>query len=142
MSRSVTKGKNAEREVKDLIQQACDTALGKDVYRIQRVGYQAAEAGGADLCGVPWLSVEVKHHARTTPGKLEEWWKQAQHQAAPGRGKPAQVAVLAHKENNRPWTFVVVAKVWCGNGLHPLRLSLAEGCFLRWLIGELRSRGA
>lgn len=142
MSRSVAKGKQAERDIVGLVQAACDIAFGNGTVEVGRTGYTAAgEHGGSDISGVPWLAVEVKHHARATPAKEREWWTQCCRQAAARPGKPAQVPLLAAKENNRPWRFTLVARVWCAGGLRPMRVTVGEEDVLAWLIAELRARG-
>ncbi len=74
------KGKGGELEVRDLFRTALQ-GLMPDVTVIRR-NHQQAEIGGADLVGVPYLSVEVKRVKQIVWGKgLMDWWEQCTVQA-------------------------------------------------------------
>lgn len=77
---SRNKGKGGEREVRDLFRKLLINEM-EDVTVIRR-NHQQAEIGGADLVGVPWLSVEVKRVKKIVWGKgLLDWWEQCVEQA-------------------------------------------------------------
>ncbi len=72
---SRNKGKRAEREVVKLIQPLVDRAFtdaGRVAPLVQRNTIQS-HVGGADLVGVPFLAIEVKHCEIFC---LPAWWRQ------------------------------------------------------------------
>lgn len=87
---SRNKGKAGEREVRDKFRKALKGYMA-DVEDIRR-NHQQAEIGGADLVGVPYLSVEIKRVQKITWGKgLMDWWEQCCEQAAADSKTPCLV---------------------------------------------------
>lgn len=94
-NRSGQKGKRAEREVVKLLQPIVDAAYhqaGKEPPLLQRTSYSASSlAGGADLMGVPFLAIEVKHRESYS---IPSWWKQTCEQAQ------GRLPILFYRRNN------------------------------------------
>ena len=81
MTHAVNKGKEGEREVRALFRNALEGII-PDTEVIKR-NHQQAECGGADLVGVPYLSVEVKRVKKIVWGKgLWDWWEQCVEQCS------------------------------------------------------------
>lgn len=101
MSRN--KGKRAEREVIALIQPVVTDAYEqarKRVPVLQRNTIQS-DLGGHDISGLEWLSLEVKHHAKSAiPG----WWRQCTEQAATMGVHRSLTPVLFYRMNHMPFT--------------------------------------
>lgn len=107
MVNAVNKGKAAEREVVRLLQPVVNDAYVR-LWReepelagyvgecpvLQRNTLQADD-GGADLCGLAWLALEVKHQKTQA---MNEWWRQCM-----GQAKPGQTPVLWWKTNGKGW---------------------------------------
>lgn len=95
---SRNKGKRAEREIVTLLQGVVNQVYrehGKIPVVLQR-NLMQSHKGGADITSLPWMAVEVKHHARQQP---DAWWRQTLEQAE-GRWP-----VLAYRGNRTVWTF-------------------------------------
>lgn len=89
-SMSRDKGHRGELEVAEILKQL----TGFDVRRRVR-----QHQGDSDLEGLPYWSVEVKRHASTPPGKLDEWWAQTIIQARDARALP----VLFFRADRAGW---------------------------------------
>jgi hypothetical protein len=101
---SRNKGKAGEREVRDLFRKVFRYVL-RDVSVIRR-NHQQAEIGGADLVGVPFMSVEVKRVKQITWGKgLMDWWEQCVVQADTDGLKPC----LVFRQDHGKWLVMVGA---------------------------------
>lgn len=119
MVNAVNKGKSAEREVIRLLQPVVNDAYVRlhveqpalaDMVGacpvLQRNTLQADD-GGADLCGLAWMALEVKHQKTQA---MNEWWRQCMRQA-----KPGQTPVLWWKTNGKGWRVRMPAVVMVGN---------------------------
>ncbi|NGZ29556.1 MAG: hypothetical protein G8345_22035 [Magnetococcales bacterium] len=85
-----TKGATGERELAGLLRDR----LGLDIRR----NLEQARSGGADLLGLPGLSLECK---RAAVPKLGPWWEQTIQQAG------ERVPVLAFRVDRQPWRFLI-----------------------------------
>lgn len=95
MSRN--KGQRAEREIVKLLQPVVNKVYGERGEEPPELGRNLAQShkGGCDIFGLPWISIEVKHHEQE---QLGPWWEQAKRQAGPD-----QVPVLLHRRNHAKW---------------------------------------
>lgn len=117
------KGHSGERELAKLL----GGKLGMDIAR----NLEQPRSGGADLFGLPGISVEVKRQEKMN---INAWWQQACDQVCSGR-----VPVLAYRRNHQPWRFVV-ALCDLGGCSTPRTLEFTaslylEG-FLEWYTNE------
>lgn len=85
-----TKGQTGERELAALLTQITGHVVTRRVRQ---------HDGDADLQGLPGWCVEVKRHARVTPGLVARWWVQAVEQARRTSDRP----VLFHRADRAPW---------------------------------------
>ena len=88
-----TKGQAGEREIAALLADL----TGFDVRRRVR-----QHDGDSDLEGIPGWSLEVKRHARATPGLIRQWWDQAVAQAE----RTGTLPVLAYRQDRGEWRMV------------------------------------
>lgn len=103
------KGKRAEREVINSLQPIVNRAFEYvrrfkpeiATPRLQR-NTLACDGGGEDVAGLPWLALEVKHHAALA---LPEWWRQCEAQARPAGREP----ILFYKRTGAPWKIRMYA---------------------------------
>ena len=93
-SKSISKGKRAERELARLLQER----LGGSVSR----NLQQTRDGGFDLTGpvLERVALEVKRCERLS---ISSWWKQTCRQA----DESGRLPVLAFKQSRKPWNFIV-----------------------------------
>jgi len=108
-----TKGASAEREIinlfvgtlvlieNDLKQQGYNVPTHSD--KIQRNSLQFAK-GGADLHGLPYISVEIK---RQETLNINTWWNQCEEQAQRTRTIP----VLIYKQSRKEWKVISWVKL-------------------------------
>ena len=89
MTNSRTKGKAGELELAHILKEE----LRLDVRRNWTA--QSAEAGHADLVGIPGWSVECK---RARAPRLKEWWQQAVTQSVKAGTKPVLIWRLDRSE--------------------------------------------
>lgn len=124
---SRTKGKNAEREVRDLLQPIVDSVYssrGIVPPQIKRNLMQAME-GGHDLTGAPGIAVEVK---RCETLQLDKWWDQATAQAYRVKARP----VLIYRKSHSPWRVRMTGILPVGASGIPALVDIAAGDFLEW----------
>lgn len=121
----VDKGKRAERQVRSLLQSVVTrvyTDYGIDVPILER-NLQQSIKGGADIRGLDWLAVEVKHQETV---KLEQWWRQTCEQAGTdllGRpiGPPPTEGIRSDgfiDGRAKRWTEETQQSAWVGRGLN------------------------
>jgi Holliday junction resolvase len=99
MAHSLNKGRNAEREVVNLLQPILDHAWS--IARLEAPKLQRRGLGfsGQDIIGLDWLALEIKFHAKP---HVDMWWKQCVEQAGRINGGMAE-PVLCYKTNHKPW---------------------------------------
>jgi hypothetical protein len=108
------KGKTGEREIVALFIGAMERVERKYQGALTFSGkvnrnYDQAAKGGADLNGVPLVSVEVKRHETI---KVNDWWQQCTRQAQAG-----EIPVLFYRVNNSAWQCVTYVALNDLNGL-------------------------
>lgn len=107
------KGKRGEREIKDQfieVMQEVEAALcvsGLYSDEVKRNTLQS-DRGGADLVGIPLLSIEIKRQETIT---INPWWTQTVAQANKNKAMP----VLIYRQSRKPWR-VVTYSVLCQPG--------------------------
>lgn len=89
---SRNKGQRGEREIIDLIYFCTGILMQRNLDQVRN--------GGHDLNGIVGLSIEVKRQERL---QINTWWKQTLRQAKEINSIP----ILAYRQNNRPWKFIV-----------------------------------
>jgi hypothetical protein len=117
------KGARGEREVIDLLQPIVDTvykASGQEPPQLKRTSSTQADGGGCDVCGLPWLALEVK---RCETLSLDAWWRQCLQQA-----KPGQMPVLVYRQNSRQWRARYYAQLAVTNTEIVADVSIADFC--------------
>lgn len=129
MTNGIKKGKGGERELLNILQGQLDLVFLRRGYQppeLKRTGYQQSDNGGYDITGLDWLALEVK---RCETLNLDAWWGQAKAQA-----KLGQAAVLAYRQNHKPWRFRLVGflKVNEGRALRMLA-DVNLSTFLEWV---------
>lgn len=129
------KGANGEREMAKVLTgwslPVCEY-LGVPVPEFERTASAQSKGGGYDLCGVPWLAVEVK---RVETMALPAWWRQCKGQARPG-----QIPFLAWRQNRKPWQFRVLLKHSTGAGSVLLAVDMDYDNARSWYQYELYAR--
>lgn len=141
MSRN--KGKRGEREVITYLQGVVNRVrreLGMRPLVLQR-NLQQAHMGGADVFGIPGMSIEVKFHAKK---QTRAWWEQALQQAGHW-----ERAVLFYRGNNEPWTVRVCEQRWgeclvCGHLVEYIEMDIQSFLILfaswyREMINDIES---
>jgi hypothetical protein len=113
------KGRNGEREARLWL---C-AALSWDITAIQRDLGQTRD-GGADLLGIPGLTIEVK---RQETLNVHAWWRQV-NRAADNVGN---TPVLMYRQNRGKWHFCIPAGLLIPG--MPGKLTLGETEFSFWL---------
>ncbi len=106
-AKGIDKGRAAEREVVNMLQEILDYCWGTvklEAPRLQRRGLGFA---GQDIIGLEWLAIEVKFHKQP---QVETWWKQCVEQAKRINGGMAE-AVLAYKTNHKPWRVRMMGRL-------------------------------
>jgi hypothetical protein len=90
---SRNKGKVGERELAGLLSELTGWPVTRRVRQ---------HAGDHDLEGLTGWSIEVKRHAKVTPGLIATWWDQAHRQAVASYSK----AVLFYRADRGQWRAV------------------------------------
>jgi hypothetical protein len=90
---SRNKGKVGERELANLLSELTGWPVTRRVRQ---------HAGDHDLEGITGWCIEVKRHARVTPGLIATWWDQAHRQATASYSK----AVLFYRADRGHWRAV------------------------------------
>lgn len=104
-SLSIQKGKRAERDIADRLRKIVAEVDDTDHISIERNQNQSA-VGGADIEGLPFLSIEVKHHKTLALGS---WWAQCVKQTdatnVVRRASGGMIAApcLIYKQHGRGW---------------------------------------
>lgn len=114
MLKAVTKGKNGEKELSNIL----STHLG---YEIIVNPYD----NQADIRSIPGLAIEVK---RCEKLQLDKWWKQTLIQAENINAIP----VLAYRQNRKPWHVCLPAKLIVTRNKNDY-LIVTIAVFLEWL---------
>lgn len=128
------KGQNAERAVASFLQDAVD-----EVYQFNNLtppelhrNLQQTQNGGFDLAGLPWIAIEVKHHARATKGLLTDWWEQTLRQA----GETFE-PVLFYRTNGNPFRVRMFQFWHAGDKQGKLLVDISANDFLTWFRWRL-----
>lgn len=131
---SLRKGKQNEREVKNLLQAAVDSVAVDypelTAPSLQRNTLQSA-IGGYDIVGIDWLALEVKAHATLN---VNSWWKQTVQQAGPG-----QLPVLAYKITRRGWWVVTEMQLPVADKTFKCRAEITMESFLVYFKARVRA---
>ena len=91
------KGKRGEREwLKCVESLLSDRGVDVELHR----NHQQTEVGGADCIDLPGVAIEVKRQENL---QIAGWWRQALRQAE----RCDAIAVLAYKQNRKPWTVII-----------------------------------
>jgi Holliday junction resolvase len=94
--RSRRKGAAGERELIRLLRDELGDIVSRNLSQTRD--------GGRDILGLPGYAVEVK---RCEIGRIAAWKRQAVAQAADD-----ELAVVAWRQNGRPWVFLVEGDEW------------------------------
>jgi hypothetical protein len=126
------KGARGEREVIDMLQPIVDKAY-EDAYpdvsqitlrqitpQLKRTSSMQADGGGCDVCGLPWLALEVK---RCETLQLDAWWQQCLQQA-----KPSQMPVLMYRQSKHRWRVRCWLQIAVASTAVVADLSMADFC--------------
>ncbi len=137
-SKSLNKGKEAEREIVRLLQPAVD-----EVYAQLQADYKPwfkamppllqrntlqAHRGGQDVVGLAWIAPEVKHHAKVSRVMVDAWWRQCV-----GQARDKQTPVLFYRGDNEPWRVRMPGKCLIGdkdNTGRELMVPLVVDCYM------------
>ena len=92
-AKSTHKGSRGEMEARQLLRNLGFTVTRRPRYT---AGHDLTLAGGLFV-------VEVKRYKVVTPGKVKQWWMQAQRQAQIADALP----LLLYRGDRQPWTAVV-----------------------------------
>lgn len=129
------KGQNAERDVCKLLQVAIDEVYSfnklTEVPQLVR-NLQQTQNGGHDVSGLPWISLEVKHHAKTGPAKFREWWDQTTRQAG-----DSMEPVLIYRSNGVPFRVRMFQCWMVGQASGKLLVDISIDDFLKWFRRRL-----
>lgn len=126
------KGQRAERDVVRLLQPvvtAVYTAAGQAVPTLER-NLMQSHKGGADIAGLAWLALEVKHHEKVN---VPLFWEQCKRQAGDTR-EP----VLLYKSNRVKWRAVLFGYVPAGSAQVHCPVDIDVNDFLAWFETRLR----
>lgn len=131
------KGRRGEREIIDLLQpvvnevyDACEIAE-ENVPKLKRNSLQSDE-GGSDVAGLPWLSIEVKYHAKIPPGKLKQFWLQTLEQAG-----MQKVPVLFYRRNATGWAVMMTGMLGAPGWGYTVPVTVSPSDFLLWFRTRL-----
>lgn len=126
---SKNKGKNAEREVINLLQPIVEMQYQKystlEIPLLER-NLNQSNKGGYDIIGLDFLAIEIK---RQETLNLTAWWSQCVKQA-----KSNQIPILLYRQNNKPWCAVMEVDIGYGV-LSTVQIPLAD--FLKWFTLKL-----
>lgn len=103
---SRTKGKTAEREIRDLIQPIVDSEFKRRGFAAPRVRRNLMQSmvGGHDLLGAPCIAIEVK---RCEQYHFDKWWEQAIKQAK----TEGAIPVLLYRRNHVSWRCRILGRL-------------------------------
>lgn len=128
------KGQRAERQVIELLQPIVDKCYenaGFDPPKLKRNSLQS-DGGGADIAGLMWLALEVKHQEAEN---LTSWWRQCLDQAESG-----QIPVLFYRRNQRAFKvrmFGIAGTPGCG---YRCPVDIDVESFVVWFEKQLTAR--
>lgn len=125
------KGKRGEREVIALLQPILNEVyetFDLDCPTLQRNTLQSDD-GGCDICGLEWLSLEVKFQETL---QLPAWWQQTLEQA--GREK---TPILIFRQGRKRWQVMMHAWLFVGTDSSELVVVMSVDVFLRWFRARL-----
>jgi len=122
---SRNKGSAAELEFSSIIFNLSGIRLTRNLEQSRSGGHdlivQADEVGQvAD--SFRSLAIEVKRHAKATPGLIKAWWAQAQQQAELNELTP----ILAYRADRQDWQ--VIAPLHIINGSMSINMGLDSTC--------------
>lgn len=136
---SQNKGKRGERAVIELLQPILDEmygAIGKAAPILQRNTLQF-DQGGFDICGLPWLAIEVKNAEQF---HLDKWWEEAKEQAEKQSKHfhVEAVPVLMYKRNHVNFRIRMSGYIPCGEKKVRTVVDIAIDPFLVWFRERVR----
>lgn len=118
---SRTKGHQAEREIKNLLQDIVDkvgTTIGLDIIPEVTRNLDQTRIGGCDLIGIPGIALEVK---RCETLKISNWWKQTLHQAQKLDTRVdlnrRHIPILCYRQNFQQWKVIMEEQHWKDFGI-------------------------
>lgn len=97
------KGAAGERELARLLLDELGVRLVRRLDQSRSGGFDLEPAPGevGEVADYLWrCSIEVKRHAKASPGLLWDWWDQAEAQA-----EGEQIPVLAYRSDRAAWRF-------------------------------------
>ncbi|QDP52342.1 MAG: putative protein D14 [Prokaryotic dsDNA virus sp.] len=123
----VNKGKAGEREVVKLLQ-----PIVNEVYESLRMqppdllrNQMQTAVGGYDICGLPWIALEVKRQEQLS---LNAWWKQVTTACCNG-----EVPIVIFRQNRKKWRILMPAWLHTGGkGHQQCRAEVDLDTFLTW----------
>ena len=128
------KGQNGERDVCAFLQKGVD-----EVYSFNRLeppalhrNLQQTQNGGFDIAGLPWIAIEVKHHAKIEPGLLVKWWEQTLRQA----GETFE-PVLFYRSNRNPFRVRMFQYWQAGDKTGKMLVDISSNDFMTWFRWRL-----
>lgn len=126
------KGKRGEREIVNTLQEIVDAVcdeFGEERILLQRNLLQW-DAGGCDLHGLEWLSLECK---RVEKEAIGSWWRQTLAQV---KGK--QTPVLVHRASRQPWRVRMRVPVKAGQAIVTMTVDTDFDSFLVYFRERMR----
>ncbi len=128
------KGQNGERDVCAFLQTGVD-----EVYQFLKLeppamhrNLQQTQNGGFDIAGLPWIAIEVKHHATVTNSKLREWWEQTLKQAG-----DSFEPVLIYRSNRSPFRVRMFQTCHVSNKQIKMQVDISANDFMKWFRWRL-----
>lgn len=128
------KGQNGERDVCAFLQLGVDEVyqfLKMEAPKMHR-NLQQTQSGGFDIAGLPWIAIEVKHHAKTTKGLLAEWWNQTLRQAG-----DTFEPVLFYRSNGNPFRVRMFQTCIVADRQIKLLVDISTNDFMKWFRWRL-----
>ena len=128
------KGQNGERDVCAFLQTGVDEVyqfLKLEPPRLHR-NLQQTQSGGFDIAGLPWIAIEVKHHAKATKGLLADWWNQTLRQA----GETFE-PVLFYRTNGNPFRVRMFQYWHAGEKQGRMLVDISANDFMTWFRWRL-----
>ena len=122
---SRNKGASAELEFSNIIYQWSGVRLIRNLEQSRSGGHDLIvhpDEAGACADSFRTLAIEVKRHAKATPGLIKTWWAQAQNQAESNGLTP----ILAYRADRQDWQ--IVAPLHIINGSMNRNLGLDSTC--------------
>lgn len=126
MVRARSKGSSGERQAAELLMQWA--RLGGHRIKVER-NLEQSRAGGADLLGVPAMTIEVK---RCETLSIPAWWRQVLAATPPG-----STPLLMYRQNRSPWMFQTKLWVTVGGQHFVLKARLEEAEAKTWFLQHL-----